>query len=120
MGDPLRAASFEASIASIDKKPGFSTHPLDQDLRGAGRKVGPSGAGNQVHLQRLDALKAGITRDHHGIRPQLQAASGLQCIVSAQPMVGAQLRRQLHHRGAELHNQQIRLGKQRLKTIQAG
>ena len=72
-----------------------------------GGPADPSGAGNQAHLQSLDALKAGITRDHHGIG-------------SAQPMVGAQLRRQLHHRGAELHNQQIRLGKQRLKTIQAG
>lgn len=35
-------------------------------------------------------------------------------------MVGAQLRRQLNHGCTELHNQQIRLGKQRLKTIEAG
>jgi hypothetical protein len=26
-----------------------------------------AGAGNQAHLQSLQALKAGITRDHHGI-----------------------------------------------------
>jgi hypothetical protein len=57
--------------------------PASQDARSAGVSVstpGPSGASNQAHLQRLDALKAGITRDHHGIRTQLQAASRLQCI----------------------------------------
>lgn len=35
-------------------------------------------------------------------------------------MVGAQLRRQFNHRCAELLNQQIRLGRQHLKTIVAG
>ena len=34
-------------------------------------------------------------------------------------MLGAQLSSQLNDRGAEFHNQQIRLGKQRLKTVQA-
>ncbi len=35
-------------------------------------------------------------------------------------MVGAQLSGQLNDRSAEFYNQQIRLGKQRLKTVQAG
>jgi len=80
----------------------------------------PSGASNQVHLQGLHALKAGITGDHHGIRAQLQATSSLQGIWSAQPMVGAQLCRQFNDCGVQFDNQQIRLGKQRLKTIDAG
>ena len=79
-----------------------------------------SGASNQVHMQGLHALKSGITGDHHGIRAQLQAASRLQGIWSAQPMVGAQLRRQFNDCGVQFDNQQIRLGKQRLKTIEAG
>lgn len=79
-----------------------------------------SGASNQADLQTLDALKSGITCDHHGFRPQVQAASRLQGIGGAQPMLDAQLSSQLNDSGAEFHNQQIRLGKQRLKTVQAG
>ena len=56
--------------------------------------MSPSGASNQVHLQGLHALKSGI-------------------------MVGAQLRRQFNDCGVQFNNQQIRLGKQRLKTIEA-
>ena len=43
-----------------------------------------SGASNQADLQTLDALKSGITCDHHGFRPQVQAASRLQGITSPQ------------------------------------
>ena len=80
----------------------------------------PSGASNQVHLQGLHALKTGITGDHHGVWAQLHTASRLQGIWSAQPMVGTQLRCQFNHCGVQFDNQQIRLGKQRLKTIEAG
>ena len=59
-----------------------------------------SGASNQTDLQTLDALKSGITCDHHGFRPQVQAASRLQGIGGAQPMLGAQLSGQLNDRGA--------------------
>jgi len=92
----------------------------DRTLLAMHARSGGSGGGNQAHLQGLDALKASITSDHDGIRPQLQAASRLQGIGCAQPMVRTQRRGQLNGRGAELHNLQIRLCKQGFKTVQAG
>jgi hypothetical protein len=80
-----------------------------------------SDASNQADLQSPDALKCGITCDHHGFRLKFQAASRLRGMGTGVRNLWSplSLNGQRNDRGAQFHNQQTRLGKQRRNAVQA-